>query len=43
MPHLLVSTRIRLESGPTIIGDQRADPELMAQLNAQLFHEKCNN
>ena len=43
MPHLLVSTRIRLESGPTIVGDERSDPEIMAQLGAQLFHEKCNN
>jgi hypothetical protein len=43
MPHLLVSTRIRLEAGPTILGDERSDPELMAQLGAQLFHEKCNN
>ena len=43
MPHLLVSTRIRLEAGPTILGDEQADPELMAELGAQLFHEKCNN
>jgi len=43
MPHLLISTRIRFESGPTIVGDERADPEVMAKLGAQLFHEKCNN
>ncbi|CAF0782556.1 unnamed protein product [Rotaria sp. Silwood1] len=43
MPHLFVSTRIRLESGPTIVGDERVDPEIMAYLGAQLFHEKCNN
>ncbi|CAF4454007.1 unnamed protein product, partial [Adineta steineri] len=43
MPHILVSTRIRLESGPTILGDEQTDPELMAYLGAQLFHEKCNN
>jgi hypothetical protein len=43
MPHLLVSTRIRLESGPTILGDERSDPELMEYLGGQLFHEKCNN
>jgi len=43
MPHLLISTRIRLESGPTIVGDERADPEMMAHLGATLFHEKCNN
>ena len=43
MPYLLVSTRLRLESGPTILGDKRADPELMAELGAELIHEKCNN
>jgi hypothetical protein len=43
MPHLLISTKIRLESGPTTIGDERTDPELIAQLGAHLFHEKCNN
>ena len=43
MPHLLVSTRIRLEAGPTIVGDERSDPEIMAQLGAQLFNEKCNS
>lgn len=43
MPYLLVSTKIRLESGPTTLGDERSDPELMTQLGAQLFHEKCNN
>ncbi|CAF0831310.1 unnamed protein product [Adineta steineri] len=43
MPHILVSTRIRLESGPTILGDEQTDPKLMAYLGAQLFHEKCNN
>ena len=42
MPYLLISTRIRLESGPTIVGDDRADPEVMAHLDAQLYHEKCN-
>jgi len=43
MPHLLISTRIRLEPGPTIVGDERTDPEVMAYLGAQLFHENCNN
>jgi hypothetical protein len=43
MPHILVSTRIRLESGPTILGDERSDPELMNYLGAKIFHEKCNN
>jgi hypothetical protein len=43
MPHLLISTKIRLEPGPTIVGDERTDPEVMEYLGAKLFHEKCNN
>ena len=43
MPHVLISTRIRLEPGPTIVGDERADEETMAYLGAKLHHEKCNN
>ncbi len=43
MPHLLISTKIRLEPGPTIVGDERADLEVMEYLGAKLFHEKCNN
>ncbi|CAF0924550.1 unnamed protein product [Adineta steineri] len=43
MPHLLMSTRIRLEPGPTIVGDERADPEIMNYLGATLCHEKCND
>ncbi|CAF2561953.1 unnamed protein product [Rotaria sp. Silwood2] len=43
MPHLLISTKIRLEPGPTIVGDERADSEVMAYLGAKLFHEKCNS
>jgi hypothetical protein len=43
MPHLLISTKIRLEPGPTIVGDERADSEVMEYLGAKLFHEKCNN
>lgn len=43
MPYLFVSTRVRLESGPTIVGDDGMDPELMAHLGAKRFHEKCNN
>ncbi|CAF1557199.1 unnamed protein product [Didymodactylos carnosus] len=43
MPHLLISTKIRLEPGPTIVGDERTDPEIMDYLDATLFHEKGNN
>ncbi|CAF1255275.1 unnamed protein product, partial [Rotaria sordida] len=42
MPHLLISTKIRLEPGPTIVGDEQTDPEVMAYLGAKLFHEKYN-
>ncbi|XP_054155910.1 GTP cyclohydrolase 1 feedback regulatory protein-like [Oppia nitens] len=34
MPYLLISTQIRLECGPTIVGDSLSDPQLMAKLNA---------
>lgn len=43
MPHLLISTRIRLEPGPTVVGDENADPEVMKFLGAKLYQEKCNN
>ncbi|CAF4366302.1 unnamed protein product, partial [Rotaria magnacalcarata] len=43
MPYLFVSTKVRLESGPTVVGDEQTDPELMAYLGAKCFHEKCNN
>ncbi|CAF0953759.1 unnamed protein product [Rotaria magnacalcarata] len=43
MPHLLISTKIRLEPGPTVVGDENADPEIMAQLGAKLVREKCNS
>lgn len=43
MPHLLISTKIRLEPGPTIVGDDQTDPEIMAHLDAKLCREKCNN
>ncbi|XP_055335293.1 GTP cyclohydrolase 1 feedback regulatory protein-like isoform X2 [Paramacrobiotus metropolitanus] len=37
MPYLLISTEIRLETGPTIVGDADADPELMEYLGAKLL------
>lgn len=36
MPYILISTQIRLESGPTIVGDEKSDPELMAYLGAEM-------
>ena len=35
MPYLLVSTTIRLENGPTIIGDSDINPDLAADLGAK--------
>ncbi|XP_001624167.2 GTP cyclohydrolase 1 feedback regulatory protein [Nematostella vectensis] len=43
MPYILISTRIRLELGPTLCGDEWSDPELMALLDAELVHQFGNN
>src|SRR4051812_19002230 len=34
MPYILIGTQVRLENGPTIVGDVNSDPELIQQLNA---------
>ncbi|KAL4238373.1 hypothetical protein ACF0H5_003083 [Mactra antiquata] len=34
MPFILISTQIRLECGPTMVGDEWSDPEVMAYLGA---------
>ncbi|XP_075049427.1 GTP cyclohydrolase 1 feedback regulatory protein [Mixophyes fleayi] len=34
MPYILISTQIRMEIGPTIVGDECSDPQLMEQLGA---------
>ncbi|NXD28156.1 GFRP protein, partial [Spelaeornis formosus] len=34
MPYLLISTQIRLEAGPTMVGDEHSDPHLMSILGA---------
>ncbi|XP_004578229.1 GTP cyclohydrolase 1 feedback regulatory protein [Ochotona princeps] len=34
MPYLLISTQIRTEVGPTMVGDEYSDPELMQHLGA---------
>ncbi|XP_053330498.1 GTP cyclohydrolase 1 feedback regulatory protein [Spea bombifrons] len=34
MPYLLISTQIRMEIGPTMVGDEFSDPQLMEQLGA---------
>ena len=43
MPYVLISTLIRLECGPTIVGDEWSDPELMEFLGAKLVNEFGNN
>ena len=40
MPYILVTTQIRLEAGPCIVGDERSDPELMRHLQAEQRREK---
>ena len=49
MPHILVTTQIRLEAGPCIVGDEHSDPELMKYLkaeqrreNGQFFKVNCH-
>ena len=39
MPYLLITTQIRLEAGPCIVGDEESDPELMQYLGAELRQE----
>ncbi|KAL4656426.1 GTP cyclohydrolase 1 feedback regulatory protein [Arapaima gigas] len=34
MPYILISTQIRLETGPTMVGDEHSDPEIMNYLGA---------
>ncbi|KAK4822367.1 hypothetical protein QYF61_013558 [Mycteria americana] len=34
MPYLLISTQIRMEVGPTMVGDEHSDPGLMSFLGA---------
>lgn len=34
MPYVLISTQIRMETGPTVVGDESSDCTLMARLAA---------
>ncbi|GAB1609729.1 GTP cyclohydrolase 1 feedback regulatory protein-like isoform X1 [Argonauta hians] len=43
MPYVLVSTQIRLENGPTMVGDEWNDVELMEYLGASLCKELGTN
>ena len=40
MPYILVTTQIRLETGPCIVGDENSDPEIMKYLEAEEQREK---
>lgn len=42
MPYVLISTQIRLTTGPTICGDEWADTEVMRYLGAGLVHNLGN-
>ncbi|KAK2843168.1 hypothetical protein Q7C36_011383 [Tachysurus vachellii] len=43
MPYILVSTQIRMESGPTRVGDEYSDPALMIYLGARRTTMLGNN
>ncbi|XP_064602304.1 GTP cyclohydrolase 1 feedback regulatory protein-like [Liolophura sinensis] len=43
MPYVLMSTQIRLENGPTVVGDEWSDPDLMEYLDASLGRTLGNN
>ncbi|XP_019581034.1 GTP cyclohydrolase 1 feedback regulatory protein [Rhinolophus sinicus] len=43
MPYLLISTQIRIEAGPTMVGDEYSDPELMRHLGASKRSVLGNN
>lgn len=41
--YVLVSTQIRIENGPTIIGDADSDPQMMSLFDAKLESRMGNN
>lgn len=43
MPYVLISTQIRLECGPCVVGDEWSDKELMEYLGATLTKALGNN
>ncbi|XP_059809134.1 GTP cyclohydrolase 1 feedback regulatory protein [Hypanus sabinus] len=43
MPYVLISTQIRLETGPTIVGDENSDVNLMNYLGAEKTTVLGNN
>ncbi|CAL1543562.1 unnamed protein product [Lymnaea stagnalis] len=43
MPYVIISTQIRLDVGPTVVGDEWSDKELMDYLDATLIKQLGNN
>ncbi|XP_059176910.1 GTP cyclohydrolase 1 feedback regulatory protein-like isoform X4 [Physella acuta] len=43
MPYVIISTQIRLDVGPTVVGDEWSDRELMEYLDATLIKQLGNN
>jgi len=43
MPYIIISTQIRLDVGPTFVGDEKSDPELMEKLDASLIKQLGND
>ncbi|XP_005806206.2 GTP cyclohydrolase 1 feedback regulatory protein [Xiphophorus maculatus] len=43
MPYIFISTQIRLESGPTNVGDEFSDPSIMSYLGARKTTMLGNN
>uniref|UniRef100_UPI00398F405B GTP cyclohydrolase 1 feedback regulatory protein n=1 Tax=Pristiophorus japonicus TaxID=55135 RepID=UPI00398F405B len=43
MPYILISTQIRMETGPTIVGDEHSDQDLMNYLGAEKTTTLGNN
>ncbi|XP_055879337.1 GTP cyclohydrolase 1 feedback regulatory protein-like isoform X2 [Biomphalaria glabrata] len=43
MPYVIISTQVRLDIGPTVVGDEWSDPELMEYLDAALIKQLGNN
>ncbi|BFZ07542.1 hypothetical protein BsWGS_10581 [Bradybaena similaris] len=43
MPYIIISTQVRLDVGPTFVGDEWSDEELMDYLDAQLIKQLGNN
>ncbi|CAO4374608.1 hypothetical protein L5515_011911 [Caenorhabditis briggsae] len=42
MPYILISTQIRMECGPTMVGDGESDAKLMEKLEAKLMKQLGN-